>query len=79
MQHELSGLRDNIISEIKNASSLAELEVARVSALGKKGKLTELMKELSKIGDEERRNIVSELNNFMKEIITLIEIRKRQF
>ena len=79
MQHELSGLRDNIISEIKNASSLAELEVARVSALGKKGKLTELMKELSKIGDEERRNIGSELNNFKKEIITLIEIRKRQF
>lgn len=79
MQHELEVLRTSLISKINSAASLDELEGIRVSGLGRKGSLTELMKGLGKLKDNERREIGAGLNNTKKEILALIEARKLYF
>ena len=55
-------LKEKILKDIKNAASLTELEEVRVAALGKKGSLTLLMKELSNQPPEDRKVYGAELN-----------------
>ena len=81
-QKDMINLKDEITGMVKAANDLQSLEQARVSALGKKGKITDLMKGLGKMDAEERKQVGSELNQLKDEIVTLInsqeETLKRQ-
>ena len=74
---------DNIIvikSEFSNlindAENLEVLEEVRIAALGKKGRITSLMKNLGQMKPEERKSMGQNLNILKQEITNLLEIRK---
>ena len=72
----LDALRKELMAAIGKAADSDELEVLRVEALGKKGRVTRLMKELGTMDAEERRSIGQSLNSIKNEITLAIEERK---
>lgn len=52
---EIDRLRDEIVSDIGAASDLGALDAVRVKALGKKGLITEQLKQLGRMAPEERK------------------------
>ena len=87
MQEKLLNLQEAALSEIKDASSIENLESLRVKYLGKKGEITSILKEMGKLSAEERPVIGKvanevreslELNiNSKKEEIKLVEKEKQ--
>ena len=55
---DLESLVKRTLADIASSADLAALEAVRVSALGKKGALTELLKGLGRMAPEERRALV---------------------
>jgi len=53
--NDLEALRDELLGAVESADSTAALEELRVSALGKKGRITGLLKGLGQVAPEERR------------------------
>jgi phenylalanyl-tRNA synthetase alpha chain len=74
----LDALRSELMAAVKSAQSLDALESARLSALGKKGRLSELMKGLAKLEADERREAGFALNRLKDQISGAIEDRKRE-
>ena len=68
MQEKLLNLQDIALSEIKEASTIEELESLRVKYSGKKGQLTAIMKEMGKLSAEERP-VVGKVANVVREAI----------
>ena len=68
MQEKLLNLQDIALSEIKEASTIEELEILRVKYSGKKGQLTAIMKEMGKLSAEERP-VVGKVANVVREAI----------
>ena len=64
------------MAAIGKSADSDELEILRVEALGKKGRVTQLMKELGTMDAEERRSIGQSLNSIKNEITLAIEERK---
>ena len=48
MKEKIAQLRAKSIQEIENAKELKEIEDLRVKILGKKGELTEILKDMKK-------------------------------
>ena len=69
-------LRKELMAAIGKSADSDELEILRVEALGKKGRVTQLMKELGTMDAEERRSIGQSLNSIKNEITLAIEERK---
>ena len=61
---------------IENTNSMEDLERIRISALGKKGKITALMKDLSALEPEKRKVAGKELNLLKQIVSRLINDRK---
>lgn len=83
IQHRLSELmtstdaiKQSLLQQIANSSSLKELDAIRVSALGKKGELTQLLKQLSSLSVEERPKVGAAINQAKQEVQQVLEIRK---
>ena len=51
----LDTLRDELLAEVEAASDLEALDAVRVSALGRQGRITDLMKGLGKVAAADRR------------------------
>lgn len=87
MQEKLLNLQEAALSEIKDASSIENLEGLRVKYLGKKGEITSILKEMGKLSAEERPVVGKVANevreslegniNSKKEEIKLIEKEKQ--
>jgi len=73
MDAQLKALKDELSSLVEAANDLQSLEDARVKALGKKGRITEMMKTLGGLAPEERKQLGQALNVVKQEIATLIE------
>jgi phenylalanyl-tRNA synthetase alpha chain len=73
MDAQLQALKDELSTMVETANDLQSLEDARVKALGKKGKITEMMKTLGSLSPEERKERGQALNVVKQEIATLIE------
>lgn len=73
---QLSQLRDTLMAEVADAKALSDLEAIRVSALGKKGRITALMKGLGAMDPEARKAAGQGLNTLKGEIAGLIDQRK---
>ncbi|MEO0792862.1 MAG: phenylalanine--tRNA ligase subunit alpha, partial [Pseudomonadota bacterium] len=52
---ELSRLEQDVLAEISGTGDLAAIEAVRVSALGKKGRVSGLMSALGKMPADERK------------------------
>ena len=59
---DLTALEKELLSSIESASDLAALDDVRVAALGKKGKISQLMKELGSLAPEQRKSFGQAIN-----------------
>ena len=73
----LDALKKEIVETVKAANDIASLEDVRVSALGKKGKVTDMMKTLGKLEPEERKKMGQELNLLKNEISAEIDAKAK--
>ncbi|PJB71296.1 MAG: phenylalanine--tRNA ligase subunit alpha [Alphaproteobacteria bacterium CG_4_9_14_3_um_filter_47_13] len=82
MSDTLVRLQVELTEIVQNANDLQMLEQAKVTALGKKGRITDLMKTLGAMDPEERKSTGQALNVLKDEIAGLIsrqeEALKRQ-
>ena len=65
------------MTAVKDAAGLDELEQIRVSALGKKSRITELMRGLGAMNPEARKEAGQALNALKNEVAKAIEEKKR--
>lgn len=70
---DLSTLKTELETQVRAANDLKSLDDVRVSALGKKGRITDLMKTLGQMDPEARKTRGQELNALKEEIAALIE------
>lgn len=75
--NELDKLEKDLLSKISQITNLADLEKIRVSALGKKGNISVMMKTLVSLGPEERKSLGKVFNELKLKIETELEKRKR--
>ncbi|AYM58762.1 MULTISPECIES: phenylalanine--tRNA ligase subunit alpha [Agrobacterium] len=73
---ELDTLKSQLMSEIAAAADEPAIEAVRVSALGKKGSVSELLKTLGSMTPEERQTRGAAINQLKTEITDLIGERK---
>jgi phenylalanyl-tRNA synthetase alpha chain len=73
---ELDTLRSELMAIIEAAASIDDLEKIRVLSLGKKGKITDLMKNLGDLQPEERKTAGQTLNSLKNDIAKSIEEKK---
>jgi len=73
---DLEKLRNELLKQIESAPDLDGLEGVRVDALGRKGRLTELMKGLGAMAPDERREAGRALNALKDSVTAAIEARK---
>ena len=74
---DIANLKQTLSDSIAAAEDQAALEAVRVSALGKKGQVTQLMKGLGGMSPEERKTAGPALNALKDEIATLLDSRKQ--
>jgi phenylalanyl-tRNA synthetase alpha chain len=72
----LDSLRSELMTAVADAPDPAGLESVRVAALGKKGRITAMMKGLGSMAPEERREAGAGLNALKDEVAAAIEARK---
>ncbi len=73
MIDKISNLRDAAVGRIKEAVNSAEVEELRVKLLGKKGELTEMLKDLKNMDIEERKQFGQKANALKTELTEIIE------
>ena len=72
----VDSLRNDLMTAVDAASDLKTLEDLRVSALGKKGRITGMMKTLGQMDGEQRKTAGQALNQLKSEVAKAIETRK---
>ena len=72
----LDALKSELAGMVEAAADVQALEQVRVSALGKKGQITALMKGLGQMEPDERKAAGQQLNVLKQEIVDLIDARK---
>lgn len=76
LQAQLEALRDNTLKEIAQVATLKELNQIRVETLGKKGPITEVLRDMKNLSPEERP-VVGGFANEIRDLLTeAIEARK---
>ncbi len=78
MSDDLQHLKDETIAAVKAAGDLAALEAVRVSALGKKGRITGRMKTLGGLEPAARKAAGQALNALKDAVAEAIEARKTE-
>ncbi len=75
---DLERIEQDLNAEIAGAGDAQALEAVRVSALGKKGRVSELMKGLGAMSPEERKTMGPALNGLKDRVATAVADRKAQ-
>ena len=73
---DLDPVRARYLAEVAAAGDEAAIEAVRVSALGKKGEISLMMRELGKMSPEERQGAGPRLNALKDEINAAVSARK---
>ncbi len=71
----LDALKKEIVETVKASNDIQSLEEVRVTALGKKGRVTDLMKTLGGLSPDERKEMGQALNRLKDEITAEIDAR----
>ena len=75
MQAQLNKILEEAKAQLKEVSSLAQADEIRVKVLGKKGKLTEILRGMGKLSPEERKSTGQIANKVRAEIEQLLEMK----
>lgn len=78
MKDEFVQMEQEALSRIEEASDLKTLEEVRVAFLGRKGRITEVLKGLGKASEEERRSLGQAANQLKERFAQLLDARKAQ-
>ena len=78
MDQKLQAILQEMEQKIASAKSEVELQAVKVSALGKQGALTSLMKELPKFAPEQRPIIGQAVNRVKNQLSELIENKREE-
>jgi phenylalanyl-tRNA synthetase alpha chain len=76
MSAELESLKTELLGAIARASTLSALEEVRVAALGRKGRVSELMQGLGTLPPGERKSYGQAVNSLKEGIATALEARR---
>ena len=76
MSDDLNGLIEQALTDITQATQLAELETIRVAFLGKKGQITAQMKTLGGLDPETRKARGAQINVAKQRLIDALEAKK---
>ena len=76
MQEKINELKPVLSAAIEQANTIQALEEVRVSALGKNGQITALMKTLGALSPDERKTAGQVLNVFKNEIAAALDQKK---
>lgn len=74
--NEVDTLRQTLLERVQAAGDLAELERLRVEVLGRKGRITDLMKGLGRLDPDARRQAGGALNTLKDEVAAALEARR---
>ena len=72
MKEKLEAIKSSALEELKKATTKAELEDIRVKYLGKKGELTQILRGMGQLSNEERPIVGKVANEVLEEIETFI-------
>lgn len=75
----LDALRTELVEAVRSAPDADTLEAVRITALGKKGRITDLMKNLGQMDPDERRRFGQAVNAVKDEVAALLESRRAAF
>lgn len=78
MQERNAEIRDSAIADIQAAKTPQEIEDIRVKYLGKKGQVTELLKNLGKLPNEMKKEMGKSINQLKGELNQLIQEKKKE-
>ena len=78
MSDSLDTLKQDLLSSVQNASDLTSLDEARVAALGKKGKITAMMKDMGSLSPDERKTRGQAMNAIKQAVSDAIDARKAE-
>ncbi len=73
---DLDTLARQLLDRVTAAADLAALDAVRVAALGRKGAVTELLKSLSELAPDARREAGAQVNRIKQSITEAIEARR---
>ena len=73
---QLEQLREALLAEVAGAADLTSLDGVRVSALGKKGRITAMMKGLGGMDPEARKSAGQAFNVLKDEVATALDAKK---
>ena len=73
---DITALERDLVSEIATARDLAALEQVRIAALGKKGRVSELMAQLGKMAPDDRKVFGQAVNAVKERVTGALEARK---
>ena len=76
MSADLSKLESELVALIKAASDLKGLEEVRIAALGKKGRVPELMAELGTLPADQKKAFGQAVNGLRNKVTAALEVRK---
>jgi phenylalanyl-tRNA synthetase alpha chain len=79
MTDTIEKLRAELLTAVGDTTDLGALEEVRVAALGKKGRITALMKDLGAMSPDERRAAGQRLNLLKDEVAAALDARKSAF
>ena len=68
MKEKIAQLKERMNRELQNAHGPVELEQLRVAYLGKKGSITELLKELKNVQGEDKKEMGRYINELKQEV-----------
>ena len=78
MKSRLDGIGARALGDISSAASAGDLELVRVSVLGKKGALSEILKGIAAVPPQERPAIGALANDWKRKIEEALESRRAQ-
>lgn len=73
---DLGAIESVLLNDVAGAADLAAIEQVRIAALGKKGKVSELMATLGRMPPEERKAFGASVNQLKTRVTDAIEARK---
>ena len=74
---DVAEIKDQLLAEIAAAADERQLEAVRVAALGKKGRVTQLMKGLGGMDPDQRKAAGPALNALKDAVARAIEARRQ--
>ena len=79
VQEELKSIKEESLKEIEQANDLKELNEVKIKYLGKKGELTQILRNMGNISPEERPKLGASVNIIRDELEKEIDQKEKKF